>query len=168
MKKKMMIYVMIVLAIAIVFTGGYYSAVFFRKIDSETKRPMIDQEEQSKEVLDTIREDSFLIHGTVESINRIDQQSAIRVLIDMNKNFKFTPFNSATRDFLIKESSVLYVAQKIENENHIAVLEESATIIDNDSFWEKGDLIVIKAEESFDFILSVDVFSIIEMWKIVE
>ena len=170
MKNKAIIYITVILAVALVFMTGYYSALFFEIKECETEDLISNQRIDTEIALETIREDSFLIHGTINSIEYDKDYPIMSVLIDMNENFKFSPFMFATRSFVIDESSIISTAQKKENENPIVILEESATIVDSNLILEEGDLIVVKSSKSFQEILlnTGNHFPVLELWKIQE
>ncbi len=181
MKNKILIYLMVFLVAFVIFAGGYYSAIFFEKIDSNSKELAIEHGQETTKAVETIREDPFLIHGFIQSIGHgrgfIESrdfgqgQTVISVFINANENFKFPPFLYITREFLIEEESIINTAQRTGYEMPITVLEDSIENVNDSSILKEGDLVVIKSTDYFDDIFSENLdfyYSIAELWKITE
>ncbi len=179
MKNKAIVYIIAILAIFIVFMGGYYSAFYFNGIENGMEEPtrITEEEEQPlfdlEEGLEPIRDTSFIIHGIIREVLVFSEEGEneifLSVDVDMVENFQFSPYRIVTRNFRIREESIIKTAQKAEGETPLAPIEDSAVEVDNVDILDEGDLIVIETNRSVDFLIDMDDFiDVVEVWKIVE
>ncbi len=176
MKNKILIYLIVFLVAFIIFIAGYYLAFLSNKIEVEKDSTTIEQKdliemrdgETHAERLETIRENDFLIHGVIESVEHYENYVEILVFIDMRENFEFSPYNFATRIFIINKDSIINIAEKKEGEMPITVLENSTENIDDVFILEEGDLVLVKSGISFAGISYRNNILVEELWKIVE
>ncbi len=168
MENQKIVYFILILVVFILLSLGYYLFFYSKEIIEDTENQIINNEDIISGI-QTIRSNPFLIHGVVDSVEKKNENEIVlNVNINMIENFESSPFRLATKSFLLNNDSIVNTSEKDEGQEVISIKEEFSERVDDFSVLSEGDLVLINTGESLSGILDKNIFTVVEIWKILE